>query len=61
MTCLLGQRRPSRSRLVEAQARYSDRAELAAATLAREVHASVRDIARLMGISYQRVSSCCRK
>lgn len=48
--------RASKLRLSQAQASYSDAAVRAAALLAHQVHVSVRDIARLMGISYQRVS-----
>jgi hypothetical protein len=47
--------RQSKFQLTQAQAAYADRLQQAASVLADEVHASVRDIARLMGISYQRV------
>ena len=46
----------SRDELVKAQARYIDRAQRAASVLSTDMRASVRDVARLMGISYQRVS-----
>jgi len=46
----------SKHELAEAQDRYTESAQRAAFVLADEAHASVRDIARLMGISYQRVS-----
>jgi hypothetical protein len=46
----------SKSALENAQTRYAERAQQAASVLATETHASVRDIARLMGISYQRVA-----
>jgi DNA-directed RNA polymerase specialized sigma subunit len=46
----------SKRDLAEAQDRYADRAQQAASALATGAHASVRDIAKLMGISYQRVS-----
>jgi DNA-directed RNA polymerase specialized sigma subunit len=46
----------SKRELAEAQNRYADRAEQAAAVLTTTVHASLRDTATLMGISYQRVS-----
>jgi len=46
----------SKRELAEAQDRYADRAEQAAAVLTTTVHASLRDTATLMGISYQRVS-----
>lgn len=46
----------SKRELAEAQDRYAVRAEQAAAALTDSVHASVRDVAALMGISYQRVS-----
>jgi hypothetical protein len=39
-----------------AQDRYASQAERAAAALTTTAHASVRDAAALMGISYQRVS-----
>ena len=46
----------SKRELAEAQDRYASRAEQAAAALTASAHASVRDVAALMGISYQRVS-----
>lgn len=46
----------SKRDLAEAQDRYASRAERAAAVLTTTAHASVRDAATLMGISYQRVS-----
>jgi hypothetical protein len=45
----------SKSALEDAQTRDAGRGQRAASVLAAETHASVRDIARLMGISYQRV------
>jgi len=41
--------------LTNARERYADQAQQTASTLASEARASVRDIARLMGLSYQRV------
>lgn len=41
--------------LTDARQRYADQAQQAASALARDARASVRDIARLMGLSYQRV------
>jgi hypothetical protein len=46
----------SKRSLAEAQDRYADRAQHAASTLTTTAHASVRDTAVLMGISYQRVA-----
>jgi hypothetical protein len=46
----------SKQELAEAQDRYAERAEHAAAALTACTRASVRDVAALMGISYQRVS-----
>ena len=46
----------SKRELAEAQDRYAERAERAAAALTATTRASVRDVAVLMGISYQRVS-----
>ena len=46
----------SRRHLAEAQDQYASRAERAAVALTMTTHASVRDVAALMGISYQRVS-----
>lgn len=46
----------SKRELADAQERYASRAEQAAAALTHSAHASVRDVAALMGISYQRVS-----
>ena len=46
----------SKHELAEAQARYAERAQRAASTLKTSTHASVRDIAGLMGMSYQRVA-----
>lgn len=48
--------RQSKHELAEAQDRYAERAERAAATITASTRASVRDVARLMEISYQRVS-----
>jgi hypothetical protein len=39
-----------------AQAQYAAMAQAAAAALAADLHASVRDAAELMGLSYQRVA-----
>ena len=46
----------SKQGLADAQSRYASQAERAAAALTTTAHASVRDVAMLMGISYQRVS-----
>jgi hypothetical protein len=46
----------SKADLDRAQARYADNAQRAASVLSTDVRASVRDVARLMGISYQRVA-----
>lgn len=46
----------SKRDLAKAQERYTERAEHAAATITASTRASVRDVAMLMGISYQRVS-----
>jgi hypothetical protein len=46
----------SKHELAEAQARYAEHAQRAASTLKTSTHASVRDIAGLMGMSYQRVA-----
>jgi hypothetical protein len=46
----------SKRDLVEAQDRYSERAQKAASALTTSAHASVRDVGWLMGISYQRVA-----
>jgi hypothetical protein len=48
--------RKSKLELAEAQERYAERAQQAASVLTTTAHASVRDTAALMGISYQRVS-----
>jgi hypothetical protein len=41
--------------LTDAREHYADQAQQAAAALAHEVRASVRDVAKMMGLSYQRV------
>jgi len=46
----------SREKLAEAQERYARSAERAAVALTSQAHASVRDVAALMKISFQRVS-----
>jgi phage antirepressor YoqD-like protein len=46
----------SKAELERAQARYADQAQRADSVLSSDVRASVRDVARLMGISYQRVA-----
>jgi hypothetical protein len=46
----------SKRDLTAAQDRYTERAEHAAAAITVSTRASVRDVAALMGISYQRVS-----
>jgi hypothetical protein len=46
----------SKLALEDAQTRHAERSQRAASVLAAQTHASVRDIARLMGISYQRVA-----
>jgi hypothetical protein len=51
----LMQYRESKLKLTEAQAVYADRAQKAAIALAAALNASIRDIARLMEISFQRV------
>ncbi len=51
----LRQYQESRLRLTEAQATYADRAQGAADALAATLHASIRDIAQLMELSFQRV------
>jgi hypothetical protein len=48
--------RRSKQELAEAQARYAERAEHAAEVITTATRASVRDVAALMEISYQRVS-----
>jgi hypothetical protein len=48
--------RQSKLELAQAQERYTDRAQQAASALTTTAHASLRDAAALMGISYQRVS-----
>jgi hypothetical protein len=46
----------SKRELVEAQDRYSERAQKAASALTTSARASVRDAGWIMGISYQRVA-----
>jgi hypothetical protein len=46
----------SKRELVEAQDRYSERAQKAASALTTSAGASVRDVGWIMGLSYQRVA-----
>ena len=48
--------RQSKRKLSEAQDNYAERSEHAAAAITTATRASVRDVAAIMGISYQRVS-----